>query len=482
MSNGSGNHISFTELQHARNLVEMFDNLPDNFEAYWDKEYHSDPNNPVSAAQAGAIDAKKSPPLPLSESESPTEKSTPTYIGSLYESASTFFESSITKCRDRFDELQQLVDDSLSPSNRVWQDIQSTNSDGLSNAVKNLNECRVDCDTYANDYKHIIGNRILNPEPHSVILFACIIIFVVVFEFVWVWYFLSGQLGFAAAINGSLGAATAVVLIAYLFALCLANTEGDLAENRRKLAYGGIAFCVVLFLFSLGLLSAWRADSTGDGLAFIIDGYRSMTQLDVFVTALINFGGVIVLTFEFKKFICPYPLYYYKDRIRNMRYYEEKVEEERINLEKSFEARENEINSYKAQIESLLNEVDQFAKGAENHIGAAVRKLDKKASEIRKSYIDNNVVYRTIDAFPEPDWFREGADKFTVKNVAVEYEIGELIRHIKSQTNQGSWTPKLRLEQTVDLALQRIRDKQIEVRQLFEHGSERAESPISTQT
>ena len=478
MSNVSGEYVSLTELQHAENLDELFRDLPERFEAHWDEVYHSHPDNPSSAAQAGADDAKKSPPIPASNSEPPTGESTRLYIGALYGRATAFFQRTITLCRARFDAMQQSIEADLTLNDSIWQDDRSTGWENLCDAVSEWNESQTACKNYEHANKKIIGNEILKRKPHPMILFVCLVLFIIVFEFVWVWYFLSDQLGFSAAINGSISAATTVVLIAFLLALSWVNTKIDVADSRKILAYCSIAFLIFLFLFSLGLLSAWRADSTNDGFAFIVDGYRSMTQLDVFLTALINLGGVVLLTHEFKQFICPYPLYHYKERLKKAEYDRDRVKEEKKKLERKLEEREMKINNVKLRIENLLGDVDRFVDGAESHIRTAASTLDGKVNEIRKDYIQNNVEYRTVAAFPEPEWFAEGFIKFTVKNNLAEKEIEELISHIKEKNNSVSRAHKSNLEKNVESALREIQVTRKRIDQLFERQSE----PINLST
>ena len=482
MSNVSGEYVSLTELQHAENLDELFRDLPERFEAHWDEVYHSHPDNPSSAAQAGADDAKKSPPIPASDSEMPTGESTRTYIGALYGSASVFFKKTIMQCRERFDSMQQSIEAKLSLNDNIWQDDRSTDWENLCDAVNEWSDSRIACKNYEDENKKLIGNEILDPKPHPMFLFVCLVLFIIVFEFVWVWYFLSDQLGFSAAINGSISAATAVVLIAFLLALSWVNTKRDVAESRRMLAYSSMAFLIFLFLFSLGLLSAWRADSTGEGFAFIVDGYRSMTQLDVFLTALINLGGVVLLTHEFKQFICPYPLYHYKERLRKAEYDKERATEEKRKLEEKLEEREIKIRNVKLQIENLLGDVDRYANGAERHIRTAASTLDAKVSEIRQNYIQKNVEYRTVDAFPEPEWFAEGFSKFTVRNCSVEKEIEELYSYFKETNNSESRAQKSNLEQNVESALREIQETQTRIKKLFERQSESNDLPTIPQT
>ncbi len=481
MSNGRDELVSLTELKHAPGIVELFEELPMRFESYFDEVYHSNPNYPSNPAEAGIIDAKQSPPAPSSESKTPTDALSGNYIESLYGHAESFFEITIENCREKFDVIRQSIEDLLASTNQVWRYDWKASRMKLEKAIDDWRSSHQDCEMYARNNEKVIGNRMLNPKPRSMMLFVCSVLFIVVFEFVWVWYFLSEQLGFSAAISGSMGAATAVVCIAGLYALSLANVEKDVDSTRRKIAFGCIGFCIALFLFSLGLLSAWRADSTNNGFAFIIDGYRSMTQLDVFITALINLSGVVLLTYEFKRLICPYPLYHYGERVKKVAYKYEKVEEEKAKMEKKLNARERKIEETENEIKILLDKLEQLIDGAESNIGTAARNLGKKVSEIRKIYVEKNVEFRTVDAFPKPKWFTEESDEFTLRSIKIDQKIDELIKHLNKKSHTDSWKKQARsqLEGCANSARKEINETKIWIEQMTTNQPELL-NPISS--
>ena len=316
MRNETIDLVSFTEARYAESMTELFAAMPDNFETYMDEKYHWDPDKPVNARHAGLLDAIKSPPKPDAASETPLDAE---YVSALYQHAQTFLEVKIQACRETFDRLKGRVVSVLDLGSSPFWTGELINARDLREAIARRERKREDCEAYAKEKEHLIGNRILHPTPRSPVIFVCFVIFIAVFEFVWVWYFLSGELGLTAAVNVSMAAATVVMLISGLMAYSLAITAKDVDDKgKRAMGYLGMFLCVLIFLFGLGLLSAWRADSTREGFGYIMDGYRALTEIDVFVTALVNLAGVILLTHELGRFLWPYPLYHYGSRAREL--------------------------------------------------------------------------------------------------------------------------------------------------------------------
>ena len=431
MRDESMNLVSFTEARYAESMTELFAAMPDNFETYMDEKYHWDPEKPVNARHAGLVDAMKTPPRPDAASETALDAE---YIDALYWNAQTFLELNIQLCRETFDRLKGRVSALLGLESSPFWDGELVNSRELREALTDRDRKRQNCEIYAKEKQHLIGNRVLHPTPRSPVIFVCFVIFVVVFEFVWVWYFLSGELGLTAAVNISLAAAIVVLLISGFFAWSLAITAKDVEDPvKRALGYLGIVLCVLIFLFGLGLLSAWRADSTNEGFGYIMDGYRSFTEVDVFVTALLNLGGVILLTHELGRFLWPYPLYHYGSRAKELANADNVVEQRKRELDEKLAVRKQEVSTQEARIRELIDEMHKLGKNADKFLRDGARQLNRQIMENRNSYLERNAELRTIDVYPAPEWYTNRADRLDVLTASIEKAIGETVAHIRSE-------------------------------------------------
>ena len=431
MRNESMDLVSFTEARYARSMTELFAAMPDNFETYMDEKYHWDPEKPVNARHAGLLDAIKAPPRPDASSDTALDAE---YIAALYQNAQTFLEVKIQACRETFDRLKGRIGSLLDLGSSPFWDGELLNSRELREALADRDEKRKDCDDYAKEKQRLIGNRVLHPTPRSPVIFVCFVIFVAVFEFVWVWYFLSGELGLQAAVNISLAAATVVLLISGLFAWSLAITAKDVEDPvKRALGYLGIVLCILIFLFGMGLLSAWRADSTSEGFGYIMDGYRSFTEVDVFVTALLNLAGVVLLTHELGRFLWPYPLYHYGSRAKELAGAEVIVEQRKKELNEKLALRKQEVSFQEARIRELIDETHKIGKNADQYLRGGARELNRQIVENRASYVERNSELRTIDVYPAPEWYTNRADRLDVVTPGIEKAIGETVAHIRSE-------------------------------------------------
>ena len=145
----------------------------------------------------------------------------------------------------------------------------------------------------------VVDNR---PPP---ILLIAVIAFVIVSELALVFYFMGEHLGTTSAFYASSTAIIFVICSSFGAAFSHANTSRNLPLWRRLLGLCGIAISVGIFLYGLGLLSGWRADSVTLGFQVIVDGYKSMTNLSIFVTALVNVFGFALLTYETRIYYWP---------------------------------------------------------------------------------------------------------------------------------------------------------------------------------
>ena len=423
--------IAFSVAAHADSLDELFSTLAPQFEVYMDEMVHSGPGNPVSVEQAGMEDAKKTPPDPDTDSSGPADGS---YISSLYSHAENFFNTYMDKCEACFDSVKAKVDELMGAEG--WSE-KKFNTENLERAVLEHERSRKDFEEYKEEHRNKIGSGVLEPTRPSALIFVSFVFFVAVFEFVWVWYFLSEQLGLSAAIYVSMVATTLVIVIAALCAFSHANTAKDLEQVRRMGGYGGIIFCILLFLFGIGLLSGWRADSTIEGFALVVEGYRSLTKIDVFVTAVINFAGFIFLTREFRRFFWHYPLFHYAQRIRILN--EKKAEINRIknDLSDALKTAEHEIAHNRSEIDRYLGVMDNFQRNISEKLESESRKFEKLVGEYQGKYRKKNLEYRTVPAYKAPAWLDECA--FSVSDGEVRRRMEERFQKVYNEcTNEIS--------------------------------------------
>ena len=141
-------------------------------------------------------------------------------------------------------------------------------------------------------------------RPSQILLIA-VIAFVIVSELALVFYFMGEHLGTTSAFYASSTAIIFVFCSSFGAAFSHANTSRNLPLWRRLLGLCGIAISVGIFLYGLGLLCSWRADSVTLGFQAVIDGYKAMSNLSIFVTALVNVFGFALLTYETRIYCWP---------------------------------------------------------------------------------------------------------------------------------------------------------------------------------
>ena len=145
-------------------------------------------------------------------------------------------------------------------------------------------------------------------EPHysekqpSLALLVSIVAFVVAAELTLVFYFLGESLGTGSALYAGIVAIVFIFCTAAGVAFCHANTSRNLSAWRRFFAAFGMILFFGIFVYSVGILSSWRADSVSMGLEAAAEGYRAMAEVPVFVTALVNLFGFALLVFEMRRF------------------------------------------------------------------------------------------------------------------------------------------------------------------------------------
>ena len=416
--------IAFSEADHAESLTELFDSIKGSFAVYMDEMIHAHPDNPIGPKQAGREDAFRTPPKPLSGEMEPADEN---YVARLYSAARSFFRQYIERCRSRFGAVKSRIDKLMATepwSQERWDQAQRdlAKANAAHETTKNAFQ------EYESSNKEKVGNALLNPKRPLPLIFVAWVFFVAIFEFVWVWFFMSEQLG-AGAIYISAVAATLVVLIAGLCAFAQSNRALDLPKLWRTLGSVGVASSILLFLFGVGLLSGWRADSTNEGLEVVLGGYRSLTKMDVFVTAVINLAGFVFLTREFKRFFWPYPLHYYAQHLAKIKASEADIVKQRQGLDGILSETRDELLARKREIGDELRRLDRFRKEVARNILSATSSLEELVAAYQGDYSGQNITYRTKRAYPAPAWldkcefkvFDDGGSA-EIKDIQSEFE------------------------------------------------------------
>ena len=372
-----------------------------NFKTYLDEKIHSDPSKAVDAKTAGINDAKKTPPEPGAESEGPVSG----YIRELYESANTFFDTHLKQCRENMSSrVEGAVKDIKDLKERSSSDYDLPK---LDSAIGNC-DAAIDFKDYKDRYRAKVGEWNLDRPPKpSKLLFGAKVAFVVVFEFVLVWYFLSEQLGVAGAIYVSLVATTLVVLLAALSAFSSAYTSKDLKRKEIVVGHAGRTLSILLLLFGIGLLSGWRADSTREGLDLVFAGFQAFASIEVYVTAIFNFAGFVFLSWEFKHFFYPLPLFHFGQKKRATDEDEAESTEKSEDLKKALEEARQEWRDVETNVTGLRDELDALQENPEYYIEKVASKLPVLVEAYQTEYAKGNLEYRTEDAFPQPTWLNE---------------------------------------------------------------------------
>ena len=395
--------ISFSAPRQAESLEELFDSIHVGFAIYMDESVHCDPNKPFGPEGAGRDDGMQTPPRPYPDQKEPPDES---YVTELYSAARTFFGKYMELCRGYLHGLMSTIDRLIAADPLPRGDF-GRGKQELAEAEKAHAQAKESLTNYAEENRPKVRNATIEPPQHSAVIFAAWVFFIAVFEFVWVWYFLSDQLGIEGAIYVSAVASTLVVLIAALCAFAQSNCAVDLDGTWRLLGFLGVFFCLLLFLFGIGLLSGWRADSTQEGLELVMGGYRSLTKIDVFVTAVLNLVGFIFLTREFKLFFWPYPLYYYAQRKKKVQLAEQQVKAKRAEMSALLLRARDEAVAHKGQIQAILGELSRLQTNLGSRIRNAAHDLDQVVASFQGRYSKVNLEYRTRDAYAAPAWLEK---------------------------------------------------------------------------
>ena len=453
MTESDNNLIAFSGLAHAQDQDAFFNpnSVAKNFHIYMDEEIHSDPGQAVNAKCAGVADAKKTPPDPDSESQAPPDGS---YVAKVYLFARKFFDTYSAMYELWLNAYATRVRDIL--QQEVWSPERFDTSE-FERATHKHSERQAEFEAYKDANKDKVANQLLDPKPPLPLSFTAQVLFVVVFEFVLVWFFLSEQLGLAGAIYVSLVATTLVVLLAGLCAFSKAYTAKDLEPSQVAIGYAGLALCIFLFAFGIGILSGWRADSTGEGLALVGAGFQAFTKIDVFVTAIFNFAGFVFLTWEFKRFFWPSPLFHFGERQRSLRELEEEREGIRDDLLKALNEACKALREDRKQVDNLLRNLHKFEEDSPRKLSDLAKQVEDLAADYQGEYLTGNLKYRTREAYEAPSWLEECSLTIDAGDRGEEMQkrLGEYRQELAGKREEFAQQVDLAVEQ-IDQALEQL--------------------------
>ncbi len=147
------------------------------------------------------------------------------------------------------------------------------------------------------------GNSDYYEKQPSFLLFVAAIAFVIAGELALVFYFLGESLGTSSALYAAITAIVFIFCSSFGVAFSHANTSRNLPLWRRLIGICGMLASLCVFLYGLGILSGWRSDTVSMGFQSVISGYGSMADVPVFATALVNFFGFALLTYETRTYL-----------------------------------------------------------------------------------------------------------------------------------------------------------------------------------
>jgi len=154
-------------------------------------------------------------------------------------------------------------------------------------------------------YLEECGVQDIADKKRPIIVLLAVATFVIALEFTLVFYLLGEDFGTADAFYASVTAIVFVFCSSFGAAFFHANTSRNLPSWRRLLGLLGILVSLVVFLYGIGILSGWRADTVSVGIEVVLAGYKALFSLPVFITALVNVFGFAALVYEARKQLWP---------------------------------------------------------------------------------------------------------------------------------------------------------------------------------
>ncbi len=384
----------------------------ENFKSYFARQVKKVSHQIASAEpeEAGRADGQKQPPEPRTES-----KAKYGYIDILFRQANIFFDSYKSLYLEDFNEKYRLLKEIVSKKLREHIDLEADiDLSELEDRVETCQRDREKFDAYKKKIREFSGYSPIDWASKTTLHgFLSTLSLIAAVEAGMIWYLLTEALGYQDALYSSFVAISFILATALFGAWMHSYTPKDLDINlkanrrisiKRVLGYLGLTLTIVVFMFGLGLLAGWRSDSTVTDISVVVDGYKSMTRIDVFITSLITAGGTILLASKIRKYFWS-KYRNYSDWVKIIKNHKDAINRERLKIQSrvddNYAEQINAINSITETFSSITNRENLYEKKLELY----AKELSSIIKSMFDAYIEFNAGNRTEDAYPKPAWF-----------------------------------------------------------------------------
>lgn len=387
----------------------------ENFRTYLASQIQKAPDQAAATEpeDAGRVDGQKQPPEPRTES-----KEKYGYIDTLLRHANIFFDNYKSSYLEEFNEKYRLLKESTSKKLREHIDLEADiDLSELEDKAETSRKDKEKFDVYKQKIREFSGYSPIDWVNKTTLHgFLSTLLLISALETGMIWYLLKEALGYQDALYSSVIAISFIVATALFGAWMHSYTPKDLDINleddptvsmisiKRILGYFGLVVTVVVFLFGLGLLAGWRSDATVTDLSVVLEGYKSMTRIEVFISSLITIGGTLFLAYKVRKYFWS-KYRNYSDWVNIIREHKDAINAEKLKiqsmLDSSYMTQINSVNSITELFSSISNKESLYEKRLELY----VKELSGNIKPMFDVYVELNTRNRTEDAYPRPEWF-----------------------------------------------------------------------------
>ena len=455
--------IANSSLEHAQSLDMIFsDDFLEEFNSFVHErvdlagEYMVD-GTPGTIETAARKAAAAFPSEPKSDTTQPCG-----YCRDVIDAAGEFLNARVNRCRELFVQCEAGIK-GLCERIKARVDNQLGAKSVLQKSIDELGRLKGDVDGYGEErertekekgkYHGCLGLFHRWSDRLDSIGFMVVLISILAIEFSFVWYLLSGQLGIGDTIFATILAVGMVVVCALFTSLSLvAFFNRRYQKLSTTLPIIWVMLSLALFIFCMGILSAYRGDALDFGFGAVIEGYRSMVIPDIGLAFLVNLLGYVVMAFEFGRVLWHNNASCFKGCADSVR----EIEKEKKRINRVMKAHKEALTQHEKSVPQLRNDCDgdldalkaQFAamRGLADNCSiradAAAKTLQGSVCGIMRRFIDENRKWRTQEngLCPAPAWFdaeitqfvRIGDDslsndvaEFSAKCQALESEVRE---------------------------------------------------------